>query len=230
MNWKQKPACGSSGRTCKTCFDMSLPDAIWTLFDEQLFSVPSCSTTGLFNPYSSVEPKLDRDDADKIRRENLRRYVDCFVRPPKYFLVGEAPGWRGCRFSGVPFTSEEQLAGGHLPFNGCQTSNGAQAIAENSAKRVWKLLVTFHPDVFLWNAVPLHPHQPGQFDGNRTPTAEERRRFEPLTDELIVTLRPKAIVAIGRVAECALQKHSPKYVRHPARGGAAKFSSGMRSL
>lgn len=230
MSWNRKLACDYSGRTCNTCFNMSLPDAIWNSFEKQLFPVASCSMTGLFNPYNSVEPSLDRSNADRIRRENLRQYVECFVRPPRFLLVGEAPGWRGCRFSGVPFTSEEQLVGGRLPFTGHQSSKAADALAENSANYVWEVLATFHPDAFLWNAVPLHPHQPGHFDENRKPTTKERKQFEPLTDELVGILKPREVVAIGRVAEHALQKHNPRYVRHPSFGGAPEFRGAVRSL
>jgi uracil-DNA glycosylase len=209
---------------------MSLPDAIWDLFERHLFRVASSPMTGVFNPYNSVEPTMDLPNADKIRRKNLRRYVDCFNRSPKYLLVGEAPGWRGCRFSGVPFTSEEQLTNGSLPFTGRQSSKAAQVYVENSANYVWEFLTVLHPEVFLWNAVPLHPHQPGHFDENRKPTTRERMRFEPLTDELIGILNPREVVAIGRVAERALQKYNPTYVRHPSFGGAPEFRSALASL
>lgn len=209
---------------------MPLPDAIWSLFKEQLFPVASCQMTGLFNPYNSVELALDRPNADKIRRKNLRRYLDCFRRSPKLLLVGEAPGWRGCRFSGVPFTSEAQLAGGTHPFSGHQSSNAAQPFDENSANNMWAVLAKLHSDVFLWNAVPLHPHQPGKYGENRKPTTKERKQFESLTDGLISILKPHSVVAVGRVAESALQKHKPKYLRHPSFGGASEFRTGMRAL
>jgi uracil-DNA glycosylase len=209
---------------------MSLPATIWKCFEMRLFLVPSCSLTGLFNHYNSVEPSLDRSNADRIRQENLRHYVDCFVRSPRFILVGEAPGWRGCRFSGVPFTSEEQLVGGHLPFTGRQSSSATMPYGENSANFMWEVLAKLHSEVFLWNAVPLHPHRPGHFEENRKPTTEERERFETFTDELITILKPQEVVAVGRVAERALQKHKPKYVRHPSFGGAQKFRVGMSSL
>jgi uracil-DNA glycosylase len=209
---------------------MPLPDILWSFFEKQLFRFASNPTTGLFNPYNSVESTLDLPKADRIRRKNLRRYVDCFNHSPRYLFVGEAPGWRGCRFSGVPFTSEEQLASGRLPFTGHQSRNAAQVYAENSANYVWKFLTALHPEVFLWNAVPLHPHQPGHFNENRRPTPPERIRFEPLTDESIGILNPRKVVAIGRVAERALQKHDPMYVRHPSFGGVPEFRSALSSL
>ena len=130
----------------------------------------------------------------------------------------------------MPFTSEAQLDGGTHPFSGHQSSNAAQPFNENSANYTWAVLAKWHPDVFLWNAVPLHPHQPGKFAENRKPTTKERTQFEPLTDGLIAILKPQVVIAVGRVAERALQKHNPKYVRHPSFGGASEFRNGMRAL
>jgi uracil-DNA glycosylase len=209
---------------------MSLPEAIWRLLEKQLCFVGSSAKAGLFNPYNSVEPSLDRSGADRIRRENLRRYTECFGRAPKYLLVGEAPGWRGCRFSGVPFTSEAQLSHGRLPFTGEQSSHRDEPHEENSANFMWEELKPLHPEVFLWNAVPLHPHPPGRLEENRKPTTEERKRFEPLMEALIGILKPQEVVAVGRVAERALAKYQPRYVRHPSFGGAPEFRKGMKAL
>jgi uracil-DNA glycosylase len=209
---------------------MTLPDQIWDLFKTHLFPVPSCPCSGLFNAYKSVDLTLDQPGADQIRRNNLRAYVDQFKQRPTLVLVGEAPGWRGCRMSGVPFTSEEQLLDKSFPVSGNQSSGSRTPYGEDSANRVWKEVRNVHPEVFLWNAVPFHPHEPGSPGKNRRPTAAERRQFAPLLEELIGLLQPKAVVAVGRVAEQALKKHSPKYVRHPSHGGGAKFADGMGKL
>ena len=45
-----------------------------------------------------------------IRRNNLYIYLQQMRRVnPKIMLLGEAPGYRGCRLTGVPFTSEHLL-------------------------------------------------------------------------------------------------------------------------
>jgi len=103
-------------------------------------------------------------------------------------------------------------------------------MGENSANKVWDEVGKIHPEVFLWNAVPIHPHEPGSPLTSRQPTAAERKQFAPLLEELIGHLQPAAVVAVGRVAEQALKQHSPKYVRHPSRGGAGKFEKGMKQL
>src|SRR3954471_18304149 len=45
-----------------------------------------------------------------LRRARLAAYVDARAGAP-ILLVGEAPGYRGARVSGIPFTSERQLTG-----------------------------------------------------------------------------------------------------------------------
>lgn len=209
---------------------MALPDDIWSVFEHRLLSVPSSSLAALFNPYNSVDPRADRPDADRIRKANLRRYVDCFAESPRVLLVGEAPGRRGCRFSGVPFTSEQQLVSGEIPFTGAQSSQGSVPFTERSASAVWSVVGDLHPDVFLWNAVPLHPHDPANPTENRTPTVAERRLFLALTDDLLGVLKPTMVVAAGRVAEDALKGRGPRYVRHPSRGGAAEFRWGFAEV
>jgi hypothetical protein len=63
---------------------------------------------GAFNQYRDWDPELERPDGAAIRRRNLRRYLETFAGA-SYVLVGEAAGYAGCRFSGIPFTGEAQI-------------------------------------------------------------------------------------------------------------------------
>ena len=46
----------------------------------------------------------------KIRRQNLYIYLNFMQNlPTSVLLVGEAPGHRGCKLTGIPFTSEKIL-------------------------------------------------------------------------------------------------------------------------
>jgi len=46
----------------------------------------------------------------QIRRENLQLYLEKMQKlNPSFLLLGEAPGYRGCRLTGIPFSSERIL-------------------------------------------------------------------------------------------------------------------------
>ena len=76
-----------------------------------------------------------------LRRERLARYLHERRRAP-ILLVGEAPGYRGARVSGIPFTSERQLSGA--------------GPAEATATIVHRTLAELGLEdaVLLWNLVP----------------------------------------------------------------------------
>jgi len=76
------------------------------------------------------------------------------------FLRARAPGYKGCRFSGVPFTSEAQLSSGLLPFKGDRSSCMNQPWSENTATIFWRVMMRYHPDFIAWNCFPFHPHEP----------------------------------------------------------------------
>lgn len=137
--------------------------------------------------------------------ERLREYLEARRRAP-ILLVGEAAGYRGARVSGIPFTSERQLTGA--------------GPAEASATIVHRVLreLGLEDDVLLWNVVPTHPGTPSS---NRSPTREEVDGGLPFLGALA---RSRRVVAVGRVAEAAT---GAVYVRHPSRGGAARFRAGL---
>ena len=142
------------------------------------------------------------------RRARLRAYLDR-RRSARLLLVGEAPGYRGARVSGVPFTSERQLSG--------------DPPGESTATIVHAVLAELGltDDVLLWNVVPTHPHLPGRPRSNRTPTAGEVADGLPFVGELA---RGRTILAVGRVAHRAL---GAPYLRHPSHGGKAEFATGL---
>ena len=146
----------------------------------------------------------DGDGAEK-RRTRLLDYLRSRERAP-LLLVGEAAGYRGARVSGIPFTSERQLAG-HGP-------------AEASATIVHRVLAELglEESVLLWNVVPTHP---GTATSNRRPKTGEVAAGLPFAVELA---RGRRVVAVGRLAQAVLQA---PYVRHPSHGGAADFREGL---
>ncbi len=85
---------------------MLLEDA-WSTLAEKVFPTPS--TPNLFNHYRDMDPGCDRSDAADLRRRNLRNYLECYESRPEYFLLAEAPGPWGCRFSGAAVVAKARL-------------------------------------------------------------------------------------------------------------------------
>jgi hypothetical protein len=121
-------------------------------------------------------------------------------------LVGEAPGYRGARVSGVPFTSERQLTG----------AGPAEATA--TIVRAVLAELGLEDDTLCWNAVPTHP---GTETSNRRPTRAEVEAGAQFVQGLAEGRR---VLAIGRVASAATDA---PYVRHPSHGGAGEFRAGL---
>jgi uracil-DNA glycosylase len=143
-----------------------------------------------------------------LLRERLVRYLDERAAAT-ILLVGEAPGFRGTRVSGIPLTSERLLTGA--------------GPAEATATIVHQVLseLGVEDEVLLWNAVPTHP---GGERSNRRPTRAEVAAGQPFLRELTPGRR---VIPVGRVAHDALGGH---YLRHPAHGGAIEFRHGLESL
>jgi uracil-DNA glycosylase len=143
-----------------------------------------------------------------MRRERLRSYLTGRAAAP-LLLVGEAPGYRGTRISGIPFTSERQFTG--------------DGPAEATATIVHRVLAELgiEEETLLWNAVPAHPHLPGRPATNRRPTQDEVHAGRPF---LAALAEGRSVVAVGRVAGAAIDA---QYVRHPSHGGAVAFRAGL---
>jgi len=197
---------------------------IWDLFQNRVF--PTQSTEILFNQYKDSDPIFDLPNGNNIRKQNLRNYLGSFSQRPSIMIVGEAPGPRGCRFSGVPFTSEAQLCThGFLPFMGRQSSARESPYTENTATIFWKALAPYHPKFLVWNCVPFHPHKQGEILSIRSPTKKEVSFYSGILSELRALVKPIHILAVGRKAELGLRQIGvrPIYVKHPSHGGAREF-------
>jgi hypothetical protein len=187
-----------------------------------------------YNQYASVS------SANLIRRENLRLYLQQMQGlEPKILLVGEAPGYRGCRFTGVPFSSEFILLQGLAEINlfgawrGYQkTDECPQVWKEATATILWQVLMQLQVIPLLWNAFPFHPFQGDCLLSNRTPTRQELKIGRVFLTELIDLFQPQLIVALGNQAEITLKQMGiicPK-VRHPANGGKQRFKEGLETI
>jgi uracil-DNA glycosylase len=202
---------------------------VWRLFEDAVFPAPS--TDGLFNPYRDRHEAFDLPDAPAIRRANLRSYLGCYAAPPPAFLLAEAPGPWGCRFSGVPLVSEAQLVDDAFPIDGQPSSTREAPHAEYSAGIYWRVLQPYFPQFFTWNSVPYHPHRPGEPLSIRNPSNREVAAYADVLTALLRLLQPRLVLAVGRKAEHALRKAGAEgiYVRHPSQGGARHFEAGVRA-
>lgn len=197
-------------------------------------TLPS-GVAGLFNPWRDRCPHdaAGNGPAEKLNR--LALHLDC---NPEFILAGEAPGYQGCRYSGIAFTSERLLGEGAIPRIPALTgrlSTRRLPFSEPSATIVWKTLYRLGvaERTVLWNAMQLHPYRLDNLWSNRTPTPDEIKLGEPALQILIETFPAARIVAVGKKSEGLLREMGIPIagsVRHPANGGATEFAAGLKDL
>jgi len=184
------------------------------------------STKSLFNPFR--DPRL---------ASNLKHYLNYLAsRPVRLALIGEAAGHRGCALTGMAFTSPETLRDSRNDFfSAYRDSLHRQGdIFEPSGRYVWGVVDAHAIMPLLWNALPLHPHEPGKPRTNRTPTRDELKIGETFLVRVLDIFRPEVIVAVGRKAEQSLNTLFPDLefttVRHPSMGGSTLFRQQMTEI
>ena len=203
---------------------------IWKVVKERVISVPSRDDA--FNFYRDVDESTDLPEGDEIRRANLRSYLDEVVGEATVLVVGQGPGRRATRFTGVPFTSQAQLLRPDFPVTGDRSSLGPNPLSDRTASQLWKELLPFYPDLLFWYAFPLHAHRPGAGQTDRTPTRRELDEFGPVVREIHEIMEPRMVLAVGRSARTALEnlEIEHEWVRHPAYGGTRAFRRGILDL
>lgn len=148
------------------------------------------------------------------RRERLSRYLSARWSTAATVLAGEAAGYRGCRLSGIPFTSMRQL--------------GLGPESEAAATIVHRILAALGAEdqVILWNIVPTHPCRgDAPLTSNRTPSRAEITAGAEFCAQVVAG---RTVIAVGKVAERVLG--GVPAVRHPAHGGATAFRQGLAGL
>ena len=184
----------------------------WDFLNEQVFTVKP-QTNGLFNQYNEScafaggrsTAEYDLDNAHMIRRGNLYNYLASFQEKPSILVVGEAPGYQGVRFSGVPFTSEKQLCEG-LPVRGTRSSKEQYKLHSTpTSKKFWAVMGPHRHEFLAWNSIPFHPYKIYNLLSNRPPRLEELKNYSFVLSELARRLRPEEVIAVGNNAEIALK-------------------------
>ena len=205
----------------------------------------------VFNPWWEVDEENDiARAAPIIRRQQLRAYLRKRLGKAKLVLIGEAVGYRGGHFSGIPMTSERILLGRSnkvrmksdelfsavKPRRTSKPERCPEGFSEPTATIVWVALLRLglKPDQFvLWNAFPWH-----SFDShrsmlsNRTPNESERSTGLPVLKAFLKLFPCKQVVALGKIAAAQLQKLgvNAHCVRHPASGGARLFRAQIAEI
>ncbi|MBN4054805.1 uracil-DNA glycosylase [Nitrospira defluvii] len=191
--------------------------------------------SGMFNPWSQQSAYDKNSHACLARQERFRYHLLC--PNPRILLIGEAAGYQGCRFSGIPFTSERLLLEGEIPGTAIlneRLSTRGRPWSEPSATIVWKTLhkLGLAKTTVLFNAVPWHPEGKKGAFSNRTPTTAEKEAGLPYLKQFISLFPNLPIAALGLTAKTALDLLNLNHtqIRHPAYGGAKKFREGLNSL
>jgi len=198
----------------------------------------------VFNPWWQVDKQNDVGrTAPAIRRKQLAAYLRKRLGKIKLVVIGEALGYRGGHFSGIPMTSERILLGkkkdlGIKPeqvFSGVRARRTSKprkcsdGFSEPTATIVWGTLLRLglKPEQFvLWNAFPWH-----SFDSrrgmlsNRMPNKSERAAGLPVLKAFLELFSRDQVVALGKIAAAQLEELNvdAHCIRHPASGGARLF-------
>ncbi|MBN1589997.1 MAG: uracil-DNA glycosylase [Pirellulales bacterium] len=167
---------------------------------------------------------------------NLTRYLHSLCKEPYsgHLLIGEAPGYKGCALTGIPFTSQNVLTSSSHPFIVKLRPSLAVTgtTSEATATIVWSYLEGCHAVPAMWNVFPFHPHRKHCRESNRTPTKVETDCGKPFLQRVLDILCPDSVIAVGGTAAKTLARLFPTMkfvtVRHPSYGGKTEFMSGLK--
>lgn len=170
--------------------------------------------------------------------KNLEHYLQAMMnlKGKRVLLVGEAPGYKGCRITGIPFTSGRIFQDLQHPFlNGLSKKLLFEWIeSENTASIVWNYLVDTPRIPLFWNSFPFHPHREKQPLTNRAPNKAEIEYGSRVLQMLFKLYRPDIVAGIGhngvKGSKAAFPELTIEYIRHPSYGGKVDFIAGMNKI
>ena len=191
----------------------------------------------VFNPWWEIDEENDvSPHSPAIRRKHLAVYFRERLGKARLAIIGEALGYRGGHFSGIPMTSERMLLGkqqhivaGIKPRRTSKPSVCPNGFSEPTATIVWGALLKIGvlPDEFvLWNALPWHSFDPRRgLLSNRRPNKSEQLSGRPVLKDFLELFPCEQIVALGKIAAAQIEQlgFNAHCVRHPASGGAKLF-------
>lgn len=193
-------------------------------------------------------PTVTNPYLDDGLANNLRLYLEYMsnIQGKRILLVGEAPGYKGCRITGIPFSSVKVLMSTEHPlFHAIKPQlsfsndvlNGfelGKMTSENTATVVWQYLVDKKTIPLFWNSFPFHPHPKDKENKNRAPNSKEIAQGIIYLQQPYTIFQPDIIAGVGvKGVECAKKAYPElaiKYIRHPSYGGKSEFIEGMNSI
>ena len=184
------------------------------------------STSTVHNPYKSAACS-----------QNLTVHLQALCSYPYsgHLLVGEAPGYKGCALTGIPFTSQRVLSSKAHPFiDRLRPSLSVSgAVTEATATIVWDYLDECTAVPAMWNVFPFHPHKIDHRQSNRTPEPAEVHGGEAFVEMILDILSPQTVIAVGDTSAKSLGRLFPDLtigtVRHPSFGGKSDFRNDVRA-
>jgi len=181
----------------------------------------------VYNPYR-----------DENNLHNLECYLEFIIQQqaPRIMLVGEAPGFKGCRLTGIPFSCGRIYTEIDHPFlrqlHPRLKLNTTES--ENTAVIVWRELLKYDFVPLFWNAFPFHPHPSRLQKKNRAPNQVEMKEGAVFLEMLVEYFQPDVIAGVGRKGTESVQGTLPNenisYIRHPSYGGKHDFCDGLGEI
>src|SRR6266566_4671695 len=205
--------------------------------DDFLRLLKDSPSSAVFNPWWQVDEQNDIGrNAPEIRRKQLRAYLRKRLRKANVAIIGEALGYRGGHFSGIPMTSERLLLGrskgfalepndlfsGIKPRRTSKPEKWPDGFSEPTATIVWGTLLRLgiKPEQFvLWNAFPWHSFDPRRgILSNRRPNKSEQAAGLPVLNAFLELFPYDQVVALGKIAAARLEELNvdAHCLRHPA--------------
>lgn len=200
--------------------------------DEFVDILKSITGEYLFNPYTD-SCIHDAKGGSDLREKNLRKYLEV-IEKSDTIVIGEAPGYLGCRRTGIPFTDNDHLDKVAKIYKISRLSKATKSgkDKENSALYMWRTIQELSDPPFVWNIIPLHPYDSDNQLTNRTPNKMDYLNTKNAISYLLEHGNFERIIAVGRVAEMHLINMGYKcfYVRHPSHGGSSIFREQIQNL
>lgn len=205
----------------------------WT--DELVARLAEVHLPSVFNPYADQCDVHDLPEAAAIRRANLLTALERGQSDGVDAIwFGRDLGYRGGRRTGLALTDELHMLDlrYHPKWRAAAKATKGVVVRERTAAVIWSMIRRLARPPLLWNAFPLHPHDPDSQLSNRAHSSRERSETAWTIEVLVQRYDRPRLIAIGNDASKALSQlgFDHETVRHPSYGGQRDFTGSMERL